>query len=68
MRRMLSVKVGHAFGIDTSDIRGDLMGVKSIEIARIEIKPKNQDYGGEFYTVPVNRRVYPVSDASENRA
>ena len=32
--------------------------IQSVEIVRIEIKPNHRDYGAEFYTIPVNRRVY----------
>ena len=56
----------NTFGSGTLDIRARFFGVKSIEITRIEIKPNNWMYGGEFYTIPVNRMVYPSSDASGN--
>ena len=49
------------FELDTTDTRVRYLEVSSVEIARIEIRPNHIEYGGDFYTIPVNRRVYSIA-------
>ena len=49
----------NTFEVDTTDIRILYLGLSSVEISRIEIRPNHREYGGELYTITLNRRVYP---------